>query len=52
MAKNRALITGGSTLNNIQESRLSKKYNVKIRAFPEADKYKLYVRKTQYFVNK
>ena len=29
--------TGDSILNNIQESRLSKKYNVKIRDFPGAD---------------
>ena len=35
--KNTTLITGDSILNNIQESRISKKYNVKLRAFPGAD---------------
>ena len=33
---------GGSMLNNIQESRLSKKHNVKVHAFPGADINRMY----------
>ena len=35
--QNTILITGDSLLNNIEERRMSKKYNVKVRAFPGAD---------------
>ena len=34
---NTILITGDSILNNIEEKRLSRKFNVKVRAFPGAD---------------
>ena len=34
---NTILVTGDSILNNIEENRLSKKFNVKVRSFPGAD---------------
>ena len=39
---NTILITGDSILNNIQESLLRKKFNVKVRAFPGADVRDMY----------
>ena len=35
--ENTVLITGDSTLNNLQENRLNKNFNVKVRCFPGAD---------------
>ena len=39
---NTILVTGDSLLNNIEERRLSKKFNVKVRAFPGADVRDMY----------
>ena len=37
MATNTVLITGDSILNNLQENRLNRNFNVKVRCFPGAD---------------
>ena len=40
--KNTILITGDSILNNVEESSLRKKFNVKVRSFPGADVRDMY----------
>ena len=40
--KNTVLITGDSILNNIEESSLRKKFNVRVRSFPGADVRDMY----------